>query len=119
MTVLKKYKFVSLVVFALLLSFATVGFAADSTEKFQLKDVSVSYMPGISMVEGEITNNSGKSYETAIFKLSFYDADGKLLGAADVVVMNFEKGETITFDGVSEKDLRKWKTYKVRLDMSA
>jgi hypothetical protein len=73
----------------------------------------------MSLVEGEITNNSGKSYETAIFKISFYDASGKLLGAADVAIMNFGSGETVTFDGISEKDLSGWKSYKARLDMSA
>jgi hypothetical protein len=72
----------------------------------------------ISMVQGEITNNSGKSYEGAIFKLSFYDGNNKLLGAADVAVENFGKGETVTFEGVSQKDLSNWKTYKIRLETS-
>jgi hypothetical protein len=73
---------------------------------------------GISMVQGEITNNSGKSYEGALFKLSFYDEGNKLLGAADIAVENFEKGETVTFDGISDKNLSKWKTFKVRLSTS-
>jgi hypothetical protein len=103
-----------------LIASSAVAFAADNTEKFPLKDVSVEYDSDIdmSMVQGEITNNSGKSYEAAIFKLSFYDADGKLLGAADVAIENFEKDETVTFDGISEKNLQKWKSYKIRLELS-
>jgi hypothetical protein len=105
---------------AVLVFSAPTVFAADA-EKFPLKDVSVEYNEDVemSLVEGEITNNSGKSYETAIFKLSFYDGAGKLIGAADIAIMNFENGDTVTFDGVSDKDLSNWETYKVRLDMSA
>jgi hypothetical protein len=113
----------SKIAIALLLLMITVSiaFAANSDDKFPLKDVSVEYSEDaeMSLVEGEITNNSGKSYETAIFKLSFYDETGKLLGAADIAIMNFEAGDTVTFDGISEKDLSNWETYKVRLDMSA
>jgi hypothetical protein len=112
-------KFSKIVITLLLLIVAALPtFAAD---KFPLKDISVEYDEDVemSLVEGEITNNSGKSYEAAMFKLSFYDEAGKLLGAADIAIMNFEAGDTVTFDGISEKDLSNWETYKVRLDMSA
>jgi hypothetical protein len=108
-------------VIALALSIASIALAADSGDKFPLKDVSVEYNSDLdmSMAQGEITNNSGKSYEAAMFKLSFYDAKGKLLGAVDVAIMDFGKGETVTFEGVGDKDMSEWETYKIRLDMSA
>jgi hypothetical protein len=31
--------------------------------------------------------------------------------------MNFGGGETVTFDGISEKDLSGWESYKARLDV--
>jgi hypothetical protein len=101
----------------ILLIWTGITYAADP---FPLKDVEVEYedMLEMSMVQGEITNNSGKSYEGALFKLSFYDANNKLLGAADAAVENFGNGETATFEAVSQKDLSKWKTYKIRLETS-
>jgi hypothetical protein len=101
----------------LFLSLVLCG-ASYSAEPFPLKDVEVEYDMGMSMVQGEITNNSGKSYEGALFKLSFYDGNNKLLGAADIAIENFGKGETVTFEGVSEKNLSKWETFKIRLNTS-
>jgi hypothetical protein len=102
------------------MSLIPVAFAADNAEKFPLKDVSVEYNSdaAMSVAQGEITNNSGKSYETAIFKLSFYDGAGKLLGAADVAIEDFEAGETVTFEGVGNKNFSKWKSCKIRLELS-
>jgi hypothetical protein len=93
---------------------------AHAADPFILKDVEVEHedFMEISMVQGDITNNSGKSYEGALFKLSFYDKNDKLLGAVDVAVENFENGETATFEGVSQKDLSEWETYRIRLEMS-
>jgi len=108
-------KTVFVVLFLLLLVSASLA----AEEKFPLKDVTVESISGMAMVQGEITNNSGKAYNTAIFKISFYDGNGKLVGVADFAIENFSVGETVTFDGVGTKEIKGWKTYKVRLDMSA
>ena len=89
-------------------------------EPFPLKDVEVEYvnLAGMSRIIGEVTNNSGKSYQMATFKLSFYDESGKLLGAADFLIHNLKEGETVTFESASEKNVSAWKTCKIRLDSS-
>lgn len=103
--------------FLFLFLIGSVSFAAET---FPISNLSVEFesMLGMTTIQGEITNNSGKSYEACIFKMSFYDDNGKLLGTADVSVMNFNKGETVTFDSFSDKDLRKTSKYKIRLDVS-
>ena len=105
-----------LVVFlAVLLMFASTVIAAET---FPVTNLSVQFesMIGMTTIQGEITNNSGKSYNGCVFKMSFYDDNDKLIGTADVSVMNFNKGETVTFDSFSDKDLRKATKYKIRLD---
>lgn len=104
--------------FVLLTAFLIFASAAMAAETFPVSNLSLEYesMMGMTTLQGEITNNSGKSYETCVFKMSFYDDNQKLLGTADVIVMNFNKGETVTFDAFSEKDLRKATNYKIRLD---
>jgi hypothetical protein len=61
----KKIQTLWISVFFIIVS--SVAYAADP---FPLKDVDVEYEGGMemSMVQGEITNNSGKSYEGALFK---------------------------------------------------
>lgn len=105
-----------LLVIALILAFSGVVFAA--ADLFPIKDLSIEYSQGMTMVEGDITNNSGKSYNNIILKLSFYDKNEKLLGATDIVLLDFEKNETATFQDVVMKDLRGAKTYKVRVTAS-
>lgn len=93
---------------------------AWAAETFPLKDIEVEYDfdSGISKVQGEITNNSGKSYYFAFFKMNFYDESGKLLGTADIEIHSFKEGETVTFEGLTDRNLSKWKKYKIRLNSS-
>jgi hypothetical protein len=122
--ILMKSKLFTIAMISVLLTvtYASLTHAADNAEKFPLSDISVEYSSGIgSIIEGQMTNNSGRRYETAIFKISFFDGENKLLGAADVVIMEgFEEGDTVTFMAATttDKDVRKWKSYKVRLEMS-
>ena len=90
--------------------------APAPTEKFPIKDLDVILRENSARIQGEITNNSGKKYESAAFTLSFYNESNKLLGSAMVVILNFEKNETVTFNAVCTKNLSGWKTYKIRLD---
>ena len=109
-----KKVFLSLLLVAL---FCSMALAAGP---FPVSNLSVDYDSTMqySKIEGEITNKSGRSYHTCVFKFSFYDAGKKLLRTADVIIQNFQKGETVTFDGMSTKNLEKAKSYKVRLDTS-
>ena len=112
---MKRATFILCIIFLLC---ASLVWAVD-VEEFPVKSVRFEHIEDMTMVQGEITNNSGKSYETALFKMSFYDDAGDLLGAADIAIMNFKEGETVTFDGISMQDLSGAKTHKIRLEMSA
>lgn len=93
---------------------------APSTKEdapFLIKDITIDDSFGITNIKGDMTNNSGKSYKSAIFKMSFYDAADKLIGACDIAILNFQKGETATFDGLTTDDISSAETYRLRLDM--
>lgn len=96
---------------------ANIAIAADS---FPVKDLSLDYNKAANMTvfQGEITNDSGKNYQIVMFKISFYDAQEKLIGAGDFGIENFKKKETVTFEGYVTKDVRQAKSYKLRLDTS-
>jgi|GEM_PF-2275447 len=47
---------------------------------------------------GEITNNSGRSFQIASFTLSVYDSNGRLVDTAPIVISNFAAGRTKSFD---------------------
>lgn len=106
-----------ILVFTLILALSGVVFAAN--DHFPIKDLSIDYDFGMTMIEGDITNNSGKSYKSIILKISFYGKNEKLLGAADIVLLDFKKGETATFQDVATKDLSGAKSYKVRVTSSS
>ena len=49
---------------------------------------------------GELTNNSGRDYDTVSLVMSLYDNDGKLLGSNYIILNNFFNGQTKTFDTI-------------------
>jgi hypothetical protein len=54
---------------------------------------------GISGTEciGEVFNNTGNDYQTAMFTLSLYDANGRLLETSPFVINSFPNGQTKSF----------------------
>jgi hypothetical protein len=105
---------VFLAVFAL--AWVAAAFSADRAERFPVFDVEVEETFGRWMVQGQITNNSKRSYSATIFKLSFLGPDNKLLGAVDFVINEFQEGETATFEGISQKSLSGWQSFRLRLE---
>ena len=101
--------------FLVVLLFCGCVLAAD--DSFPLKDISVDYnsLSKTSIIEGEITNNSGEDYASASFTLSFYDADDKVIGTADIHITDFANESTSAIKSMSVNDLTDWKTCKVVL----
>lgn len=91
---------------------------AASDGQFVATEVSVrnSSLPGITEIQGRLANNSGRNLSIAVFKMSFFDADDKLIGAADIMMQDFKAGETATFDAMTDTDFAGWARYEVRLD---
>ena len=106
-----KKLFLSLFIVLLFCGFAL---AADD---FTLKDISINYnsLSKTSRIAGEITNNSGESYTSATFTLSFFDADDKVIGTADITIKDFAKDATAEIKAMSVNNLTDWKTCKVEL----
>ncbi|MCC8179415.1 MAG: FxLYD domain-containing protein [Planctomycetes bacterium] len=91
-------------------------YSAEEPDKFPINDLSVESMFGMYQVMGQITNTSGRTYGVAAFKLSFFDENEKLLGFADIPLMNLEDGDTVVFSGISQQDISNWKSYRIRLE---
>lgn len=105
-------------IFAVALLFAGIAYSGDKPDKFPVSDVTVEKnVLGMWEVMGQISNNSGRDYTLTVFKMSFFDENNKLLGTADFIINNFEDGEVVTFeDSAVQKDIGKWKSYKIRLE---
>jgi hypothetical protein len=66
---------------------------------------------------GELTNDSGKNYDTILFVMSLYDKDGKLLGSNYINLNNFMNGQTKTFDTVIlDTDYKSVAKYKIQFE---
>lgn len=72
---------------------------------------------GRNTVIGEITNNSGKNYDLAMFRISFYNNQEQLLGTERISMNNFRNGSTRSFDQlVRNIDINKVDRYRVEFD---
>lgn len=81
---------------------------------FVYKNVSFkSSYGGYVDVIGEMTNNSGKSYTLANFTISVYDKDDNLLATGGILISNFNKGQTKSFDAIIEADYDRLTKYKI------
>lgn len=97
---------------ALIALFATAALAA----KFPIKNFSYrSSMTGTRFI-GEIINDSKNDYSTAVFKLSLYDKDGKLLDVADILISNFPAGSTKSWDADCLETVNGIASYKVQFE---
>jgi len=101
---------------SLLIVFILCGVALATEERFPLQGVEVLSSAGVNLVQGEITNNSGRRFTVATLTLSFYDENDNLLGTAPIFVQNFAAGSTVPFNVTSERPLAGWVTYRIRLD---
>lgn len=98
---------------------ALLALPSLAAEKFPIFNVSFESNSMGTRFIGEIRNDSGKAYENAIFKISVYDRDGKLLDVLQAALFDFQKGMTDSFEAYSTKkitnpDLSK---LKVKLEM--
>ncbi len=98
---------------------AVAAAAPASDEQFPVTNLTVRSMPFGDMhsIQGRLTNNSGQSHDMAMLKISFFDDDGALLGAANLFLQNLRAGETVTIEGVTQDDIRDWATYSIRLEI--
>jgi len=89
---------------------------AWAEEEFPLKNVKVRTIANVAEVQGEITNNSGQDYDTAMFTLNVYDKNKNLMGSTKIAIQNFEEGKTADFSAVITKSLAGWKTCSIQFD---
>lgn len=99
----------------------TIKAAIDSGETasdFTFSDLSIGDGDhGVQKVMFEVTNKSGKDYAVARFKISLYDAEGKLVGTADAIAMPLKNGSEKTTDAlVDQSAVRRMKRYKIQFD---
>jgi len=85
-------------------------------DEFPLKNVKVRTIANVAEAQGEITNNSGQGYDTAIFKLYFYDKNNNLMGSTKIAIQNFEEEKTAAFTAVFTSSLAGWKSYSIQFD---
>ncbi|MFV2074129.1 MAG: GWxTD domain-containing protein [Thermoanaerobaculales bacterium] len=66
---------------------------------------------------GEVTNNSGKSYQTAKFTISLFDGERNLLDVQEFFVSNLTAGETKSFDVIVERPFAEIENYKIDFNL--
>ena len=72
---------------------------------------------GMTTVEGEVKNNLSKNISFSL-KVSFYDANKKLLGSASGYMSGLKSGETKTFSASAMEDYTNYASYKIQIDNS-
>jgi len=70
---------------------------------------------GGTEVDGEVTNNSGTTHDFTLV-VSFFDANGKLLGTAEGAVNGLGAGQTKTFIAMGTSDYINAASFKVQVD---
>lgn len=87
----------------------------SDTSPFLISDLKI--IPGkfFTKVQGQIKNNTGQSYSTALLKLSFFDPNRSLIDIVSIVINNFEDGEVVPFKETHSDPIDNWHSYKIRL----
>lgn len=75
------------------------GGVATTSDGFTSRNVKVTEGAAGRQIIGELTNQSGKDYEAAAFKVSLYDDHDALVEVVPVVVMGLMNRETKSFEG--------------------
>jgi hypothetical protein len=89
--------------------------ALPSSSIFPSRNVSIKTDDDSREIIGEITDESGRDYEMALFSISLYDANGRLVEVVKTGVTNLHKGETKSFDEIVES-ADPVSTYKLQFD---
>ena len=71
---------------------------------------------GVDVI-GEIANNSGKDYSFAMFKISLYDTNNRLLGIGNIVIPNLGNGQKKSFETMIEVEMSAIDKYKIDFEM--
>ena len=87
----------------------------DAAKGIHFDNVIVSSSSGMTNVNGEVKNDDTKAHSFTL-KVSFYDADQKLLGTAVGAVNDLNGGETKLFAAIASKDYTEAADYKVEVD---
>ena len=83
---------------------------------FSYSNVSFKEQLSMTIVIGEMTNNSNKDYTIANFMVSAYDNNGKLIGTGYINISNFSNGQTKTFEGFVDADYNSISKYKIQFE---
>lgn len=90
----------------------------DEVGDFAYKNVSVRRTSlGYFEAIGEVTNISAKSYETAKFTISLFDADKNLVDVQEFFVSNLSAGDTKSFNVIVEQPFADIENYKIDFDL--
>lgn len=84
-------------------------------QRIHFDNIIVSLNSGMTNVNGEVKNDDTKAYSFTL-KVSFYDADQKLLGTAIGAVNDLNGGEMKLFAAIASEDYTAAKSYKVQVD---
>jgi len=69
-----------------------------------------------AMIVGEMTNDSGKNYDTATFNVSVYDRKNHLLAVDSIYINNFMHNQTKSFSGIVSCNCSLVSKYKIDFD---
>ena len=86
-------------------------------ENFPCKNVSFSddHLGGTDFI-GEITNNSGESFDMAVFSLNVYSRDGNLIAVTPIIIPNFATNQTKSFTAYVDKKIPSHIKYLIQFD---
>jgi hypothetical protein len=73
------------------------GTKVKKDKVFVFRKVRLTESLGMVKVTGEMANHSGKDFLAAGFTISFFDVKQRLLGIGEILIDDFEKGETKPF----------------------
>lgn len=73
---------------------------------------------GLVEVVGELVNQSGKDYTTALFNLNVYSKDGQLLAVTPVMLSSSEAGSTKSFTALFTESFPQGFTYKLEFSIA-
>ena len=94
---------------------ASTASEGKTGDDITFNNVIVSTTSGITTVYGEVSNTTSKARSFTL-KVSFYDKDSKLLGAAVGAVNNINGGATKIFSAIASGDYSGAANYKVQVD---
>ncbi len=78
------------------------------------------FMDGVTSAKVDVTNNTGKTKQSVIITVSFYDENNNRIGSATGAVANeFNNGETVTVQLVSSDNINSYSYARYQIDAEA